>query len=123
MADRVRGLDPDLRDQLDPDPDDLPVPRVRGRPWLGADHWRAGESDERAPEDLERDVPDPAARPARGPGDERVLHHSGVREARDVRAVHGPSAAREAPGGAGANRARDGPPGLEVGVTGQTLRV
>ncbi len=42
----------DLRNRLHPDPHDLAVPRVRGRPRLGADHRSTRVSDERAPEDL-----------------------------------------------------------------------
>ena len=59
-------LDRRLRDQLRPDPDALALPRVRGRPRLGADHRRARAPDERAPEDLVADDADPAAGPARG---------------------------------------------------------
>ena len=66
-----------LRDQLRPDPDDLALPRVRGRPRLGADHRRAGVPDERAAEDLVADDADPEPRPAPGRGHERVLHHPG----------------------------------------------
>ena len=66
LADRPPRLDRRLRDQLHPDPDDLALPRVRGRPRLGAHHRRAREPHERAPEDLERHHADPAARPARG---------------------------------------------------------
>ncbi len=50
-----------LRDQLRPHPHDLALPRVRGRPRLGTDHRRAGEPDERAPEDLEQHHADPAS--------------------------------------------------------------
>ena len=59
-------LDRHVRDQLHPHPHDLALPRVRGRPRLGADDRRAGEPDERAAEDLERHHADPAAGPARG---------------------------------------------------------
>ena len=55
---------------------------------------------------------DPAARPARGAGDERVLHHPDEREGVGVGAVHVAPAAREAARGARRDRARDGPPGL-----------
>ena len=64
-----------LRAQLHPDPDDLALPRVRRRPRRGAHHRRARAPDERAAEDLVADDADPAARPPRGRGDERVLHH------------------------------------------------
>ena len=55
-----------LCDQLRPDPHDLALPRVRGRPRLGDHDRRAREPDERTPEDLERHHADPAAGPARG---------------------------------------------------------
>ena len=80
-----RRLDRRLRDQLRPDPHALALPRVRGRPRLGADHGRARVPDERAPEDLVADDADPAAGPAPGRGDERVLHHPGAREDRSRR--------------------------------------
>ena len=65
LADRARRLDRRLRDQLRPDPDDLALPRVRGRPRLRADHGRARVPDERAAEDLVADDADPEPRPAR----------------------------------------------------------
>ena len=46
------------------------------------DDRRARVPDERAPEDREPDDADPAARPPRGRGDERVLHHPHQREVR-----------------------------------------
>ena len=76
----LRRLDRRLRDQLRPDPDDLALPRVRGRPRLGADHRRARVPDERAAEDLVADDADPEAGPAPGRGHERVLHHPGQGE-------------------------------------------
>src|SRR5207244_8670591 len=57
----------------------------------------------------------PAAGPARGRGDERVLHHPDDGEATDGGALYGPSAAREAPRGTRHDRTRDGQAGL-VGV-------
>ena len=78
--------------QLPAHPRDLALPRVRRRPRVGADHRRAREPDERAAEDHERDHADPAARPARGPDDERVLHHPDEREvdAAELFATHPP---------------------------------
>ena len=59
-----------------------------------------------------RDRVDPAARPARGPGDERVLHHPDERALGVRRALRDAPAAREAARRARGDRARDGPPGL-----------
>ena len=81
LADPAARLLDHLHHQLHPDPDDLALPRVRRRPRRSGDHRRAGVPDERAAEDLEPHVADPAARPARGAGDERVLHHPDEREA------------------------------------------
>ena len=96
LADHLRRLGRHLRDQLRPHPHDLALPRVRGRPRLGADDRRAGEPDERAAEDLERDHADPAAGPPRGRGDERLLHHLDELARAGRRALHGSPAAREA---------------------------
>src|SRR5439155_13633684 len=93
----------------DPDPRDLALPRVCGRPGLGAAHRRARAPDERATEDLERDVPDPATRPPRGRVDECVLHRPGKRQAAHGDTVRDTSAARAAAGAPGRDLARDGP--------------
>ena len=62
LADHLPRVGRRLCDQLHPDPDDLPLPRVRGRSRLRDHHRRAGEPDERTPEDLERHHADPAAK-------------------------------------------------------------
>ena len=84
----------DLRAQLRPDPDDLALPRVRGRPRRGDHHRRARAPDERAAEDLVADDADPAARPARGRGHERVLHHPDERASRRSPASSSPPTRR-----------------------------
>ena len=56
----------------------------------------------------------PNQRPAPGRGHERVLHHPGEGQGRARRALHGSSAAREAPRSARRDRPRDGPPGRVV---------
>ncbi len=61
LADRPARLGDHLRAQLHPHPRHLPLPRVRGRPGLGADHGRARAPDERAPEDLRQHRADPAS--------------------------------------------------------------
>src|SRR5262249_28962145 len=71
LADCPGGVGSRVRDQLRPDPNNLPLPGVRGRPRLGADHRRAGVSDECAPKDLESDRRDPRPRPARSRRNER----------------------------------------------------
>ena len=55
--------------------------------------------------------PDPAAGPARGRGDERVLHHPDQLAQARRRALHDAPAAREAAGRARRDLARDGPAG------------
>ncbi len=97
LAHHPRRLDRHLRDQLHPDPDDLALPRVRGRPRLRADHRRAGEPDERAAEDRERHHADPAAGPARGRRHERLLHRPDELAPAGRRALHGSPADGEAP--------------------------
>ena len=91
-------------------PDDLALPRVRGRPRRRADHRRAGAADERPPEDRQRHDADPPARPAPGRGHERVLHHPDEPEVGRRRALHDPSAAREAPRPPRRDRAEMGRP-------------
>ena len=59
LADRLRRLDRRLRDQLRPDPGDLPLSRVRRRPRLRHDHRRTRVPDERVAEDLVADDDDP----------------------------------------------------------------
>ena len=61
------------------------------------------------------DGDDPAARPARGRGDERVLHHPDRREVGARRALRDAPAAREAARAPRRDRARDGPPGRVAG--------
>ena len=90
LADRAGRLDRHLRAQLPAHPRDLALPRVRGRSWRRADHRRARAPDERAAEDHRRDDADPAARPAPGRGDERLLHHPDQRrpEVSELFATH-----------------------------------
>ena len=106
-------LDRRLRDQLHPHPHDLALPRVRGRPRLGADHRRAGEPDERAPEDLEQHHADPgAATCARWHGMNAFFIIPTNWSSQAWRVVHGSPAAREAPRRPRRDRPRDGSPSL-----------
>src|SRR5919201_1751791 len=61
LADRAAGFRRDVLPQPAPDPGDLPLSRVRRRPRLRSDHRRPPAPDERAAEDREPHVPDPAA--------------------------------------------------------------
>src|SRR5215207_1494661 len=100
LHDPVPRLDRRLHRLVLPHAGALALPRVRRRPWRGADHRPPQRARLGADADLERHAADPAAGPARDPGARGVLHLPARRRQVDRRDLRDAPADGEADRGA-----------------------